>query len=340
MTTEGGLSVVELVVAVALAIVVLGGVFETLRPANAASLREPEAADMQQRARVAAYALESALARAGAGPAVGVPDRASGPTLPMPAVLPYRLGPSSPDPPGTFKTDTMTIVSVPSTAAQTVLAGPIDWETGGVSISPVAGCPWQGAARDPSCGLHVGATVLVSRDTGSLDLFRVTAVSGSVLSLQHLRGAPAASYPPGSPLVEIEMTTWYLRSNAATGSSQLMRYNGVASDAPVVDNVSGLGFEYFGDSPAGPLPETGIAAAELADGPWVPDAVNVNRFDADLWRVRRIALHVRIQSALAALRGPAGALFSRGGTSRDSTRLAPDIEVRVDVAPRNLGANR
>jgi hypothetical protein len=181
--------------------------------------------------------------------------------------------------------------------------------------------------------------------------------------------------------------TYFLKSDPATDTFQLMRYDGDgAADAPVVDHVVGLSFQYFGDpeppairrpltDPVGPwttygprpqasgdncvfagngtpvpasaLPVLGggtilvaLSAGTLTDGPWCPDGVNPNRFDADLLRVRRIAVTLRVESAAAALRGPAGPLFARAGTSTSAQRLVPDREIRFDVSPRNLNLGR
>ena len=83
-----------------------------------------------------------------------------------------------------------------------------------------------------------------------------------------------------------------------------------------------------------------LTASTLTDGPWCPDAVNPNRYDADLFRVRRITVTLRIESAAASLRGPAGPLFARAGTSTGAHNLVPDQEIRFDVAPRNLNLGR
>jgi hypothetical protein len=83
-----------------------------------------------------------------------------------------------------------------------------------------------------------------------------------------------------------------------------------------------------------------LSAGTLTDGPWCPDGVNPNRFDADLLRIRRIAVTLRVESAAAALRGPAGQLFARAGTSTSAHRLLPDREIRFDVSPRNLNLAR
>jgi hypothetical protein len=76
--------------------------------------------------------------------------------------------------------------------------------------------------------------------------------------------------------------------------------------------------------------------AQLSDGPWCPDAAHPLRFDADLLRVRRVSALVRVQSAIAALRGPTGPMFAHGGSASDPGRLLPDIEGRVSVSPINL----
>ena len=83
-----------------------------------------------------------------------------------------------------------------------------------------------------------------------------------------------------------------------------------------------------------------LTRAQLTDGPWCPDALSPNRFDADLLRIRKIAVTIRVEAAIAGLRGPASALFTNGGTSRSGNRWAPDQEVRFDVSSRNLNLGR
>jgi prepilin-type N-terminal cleavage/methylation domain-containing protein len=83
-----------------------------------------------------------------------------------------------------------------------------------------------------------------------------------------------------------------------------------------------------------------ITQAMLQDGPWCPGPAAPNRFDADMLRVRRVGVRLRVQVASADLRGPAGVLFTRGGTSRDNRRLVPDQEIRFEVTPRNMNLGR
>jgi prepilin-type N-terminal cleavage/methylation domain-containing protein len=80
---------------------------------------QPEVTDMQQRLRVAADTLSRDLMMAGAGAYRGLH---AGPLVySFPPVLPFRRGVTKNDPPGTFAADRITIISVPSTSAQTTL---------------------------------------------------------------------------------------------------------------------------------------------------------------------------------------------------------------------------
>lgn len=127
--------------------------------------------------------------------------------------------------------------------------------------------------------------------------------------------------------------TYSLKRDAAADTSHLMHSEG-AADFPVVDHVATLEFEYF-DTEDAPLDP-----AMLQDGPWVPDDPAVLAFDADLLRIRRVRVVLRIEAGLASMRGPSGSLFARGGTSTAMERYVPDREVRFDVAVRNMNRDR
>ena len=75
---------------------------------------------MQQRLRVAAGTLYNDLVMAGAGPSRGANTGSLGHYFAP--VLPYRQGTNHDDPPGSFRTDTITLMYVPPTFAQTTLA--------------------------------------------------------------------------------------------------------------------------------------------------------------------------------------------------------------------------
>ncbi len=83
-----------------------------------------------------------------------------------------------------------------------------------------------------------------------------------------------------------------------------------------------------------------LTSADLTDGPWCPDPYSASRWDADLLRIRTVVVRLRVQAAITALRGPAGALFVAAGTGRDPTRWVPDREVTFKVSPRNLNLGR
>jgi prepilin-type N-terminal cleavage/methylation domain-containing protein len=109
------------------------------------------------------------------------------------------------------------------------------------------------------------------------------------------------------------VTITFARRVDAAGVPQLTRYDGLLTELPLVDHVTALRFEYFD---AAGLP---ISLERLADGPWVPNAVAADRFDADLQTIRRVRAIVRVRPARTFVGFP----------------LA-DLEVRLDVSPRNL----
>jgi hypothetical protein len=211
------------------------------------------------------------------------------------------------------------------------------------------------------------------------------------------------TFPAGSKIVEAASHTYYLKTDVANNAFQLMHYDGTSNaDVPVVDNVVGLSFDYYGDAqppivrkpladptPPGttygpkpsavalpnaanptagpfvagencifsndgsPIPAPKLAtlgggtqalvkftAADFTDGPFCPNATNANRWDADLLRIRKVGVTLRVQTAVSALRGPASVLFTRGGTSKGGVKWVPDQELHFEIAPRNLNLGR
>ena len=71
-----------------------------------------------------------------------------------------------------------------------------------------------------------------------------------------------------------------------------------------------------------------------------PNAANGNRCDADLRRIRRVVVTLRVQGAAPPLRGPASTLFAHGGTSTGGNKWVPDQEIKFTVSPRNLNLGR
>lgn len=389
---EEGFSLLETTMAAMLSLMVAATVFSIMHPSNGLFASELESADMQQRLRVAADTLAHRLLTAGAGVYAG---RQSGPlVMYFPPVLPFREGARGGDPAGTFTTDRITVLSVPSTTAQTVLSQPLTAED--LSFSPAPSQDGGCGVGDPLCGFSKDATVLVFDESGNYDVFTIIAANAGVFRLSLARSSQAmtTTYSAGSKVVEVESHTYYLKTDVAGKTAQLMHYDGSSNpDVPIVDNVVGLRFDYYGEpqpptmtkaladvsppqttygapprnpassyaagesclfvndgspTPAprlaalgnGSLSVVPLTAAQLTDGPWCPDDANPNRWDADLLRIRRIGVTLRVQAALAALRGPASVLFANAGTSSGGSRLVPDLEIRFQISPRNLNAGR
>ena len=338
MTGDGrGFSLVELVVAMGVLMVVMASVFGALSPAQSAFRAQPESADVQQRLRVAVDTLARELMPAGAG-AVHGPD--AGPSHRFFAsILPYRQGRRSADPPGIFKMDTLTVLRVETGAAQTTIAQPLSARSSSVQINLDPGCP----EGDLACGFKAGMEVLVFDDTSAVSLFTIAAIQGSVFTLIHNFRDSGRVFPAGtSRMVEATSRAYFLKTDRAADTVQLMQYDGAGgADVPVLDHVVKLTVDYLGDpitaSSAGPS-LTRLSSTELTDGPWRPDGLDPNRFDADLLRVRAVAVTIRVEAAPASLRGPAGPMFARAGTSRGAR--VPDQEIRVTIAPPNLSRAR
>jgi hypothetical protein len=71
----------------------------------------------------------------------------------------------------------------------------------------------------------------------------------------------------------------------------------------------------------------------LTDGPACGEAPH--RFDADLLRIRRVAVTVRLETESAEFRG-LGPAFATAGFSRAATKAVPDLQATIEVAPRNM----
>jgi len=395
---NAGFTLVEMLIAMAVMLVILGGVFQAFNPAQGSFQTQPEAADMQQRLRVGTDRLYSGLVIAGAGVYSGAAVGALGNFFAP--VLPYRIGRTNSDPARGvfFRDDAITIFSVPTTASQCTIRDQMPQPSSEVKVNAEPGCP----ANDPLCGFEEGMKVVIFDNTGSFDFFTITQVQSSSLHLQHRPPINpddfSKAYDVGAVISQMNAETYYWRQDAATNTFQLMHYDLFDEDMPLIDDVVGLRFEYMGEAsppvlrapvtdPVGPWtsygpkppalgvdvsgdswpagencafrvdPATGLqvsrlatlgppgsltalTAAQLSDGPWCPDGTNINRYDADLHRVRQIRVTFRVQASQAVLRGPAGLLFSRAGSGVQSARLVPDQAVQFDVTPRNLNLGR
>jgi hypothetical protein len=384
-----GFSLTELLIASLMTMAILGAALSIAHRAQHTFESQPEQADVHQRVRVGVEALRQDLVMAGAGtyagPALGALNSV------LSAVMPYRAFGDAPDPAqGTrFRRDVISLMYVPSTAAQSVLSAPLSAGVLDIQIAPAPNCPV--ATTTQLCGFSAGVRALIVDARGHWDVFRVDQVGSGALTLGHRGAATIVDYPAGSPVAEIKLATYSLKVDTSTGVSQLVRHDGWATELPIADHVVAMHFAYFGEAEpprltGAPLDSAGEAATTygpepppigdtqgswlpgenctfrvvddihvprlavlaggalaelppvlLTDGPWCPDPSAQNAFDADLLRVRSVRVTLRVQSAVASLRGPAGTLFLNGGTARGADRYVPDLEVQFDVTPRNLG---
>ena len=109
-----------------------------------------------------------------------------------------------------------------------------------------------------------------------------------------------------------------------------------AGENCTIANAGGQHVPRLANLGAGVVP---IAPALLQDGPWCPDAAHPFRFDADLLRIRRVTVQVRLQAARP-FRGLPGAWFTNGGAAGDPWRFVPDERVTLEVMPRNVHVAR
>lgn len=348
---DAGFSIVEVVVASALLLLVAAAMLDLANPLMDAAVSQPEAADLQQRARAAAISMFRDLHVAGAGPDRGA---VSGPLgRYFAAVLPRRIGAEAPDAPAVARSDVVSIIWVPVTNVQATLAAP--FSASSMTLGSEPGCP---PAR-PACGATVGMGIALFDRAGYFDLFTVEAVDPSGVTVRARGASSSHAYADTARVVEVEARTYYVD----TVAGQLRMYDTDRTDSPVMDDVVSMTVEYFGtaappsfpkpaigeanclyDGGGGRLPgmsvlapgEDGLAplpTALFTDGPWC--GAGSTMYDADLLRVRRVRIVLRLQVSSPALRG-AGDQFANAGIARTAARLVPDVAVSFDVSLRNV----
>ena len=261
VASSAGFTLAELLLASLIALMLVGAVLGFASQAQHIFQVQPEQSDVQQRLRISVDALRRDLLMAGAGiyagPATGPLNRF------IASVMPYRAFGDAADPVrGTFfRPDTISLVYVDSTSAQSTLSASLPAGSLDAQITTMPNCPATTATQ--LCGFEAGTRVVVLGEDGRWDIFNVDQISAGVALLQH-RGASPLAYATGTAIAGVKLVTYYLKTDS-TGASQLFRYDGWASDSPVVDDVVALRFDYFGD--AQPPALTG-APLDTEPGPW------------------------------------------------------------------------
>jgi len=354
---EAGFSLVESLVAMVLMLVVTGAVFGLVNPDTTVSRAQPEAMDMQQRARVASDVLFRDLFMAGAGIYAGPQTGAL--TNFFAPIIPRRMGKSGADNYTVVRPDAVTIAYIPNTYSQTTIRQDMPLPSSELKVNDMPNCP----KGEQLCGFKEGMTVLIFDPEGHFDFFTITEVQDDAGHLQLYQQDLSYAYQVGAFITQAESHTYYFDAV----NHQLRHYDGYLTDVPIVDNVVGVSFEYWGDPnpPLKPKPPAGVAnclyddtgtllpgmtvltpqggslaplpLSMLNDGPWCGNGNN--RFDADLLRVKQVRVTLRVEAESKSLRGTSAA-FADAGTSSSALRYLPDFSVRFEVSPRNMNLGR
>ena len=384
-----GFTLVELLIATALLSLIAAAILSVAQPVQTLVVVQPEAADVQQRLRLSAAAIRRAAQGAGAG--VSATGRPGALHHYFAAVLPYRIGERSPDPPKGvfFRSEAISFITVPGDAIPARVVEIVPSTPALVRVE--ANC----AAALGVCGFGTGTPVVVFDRGGRFWLGAVQRIDDRLLEIESQAIDPAVDIAAGAIVSPVDVSVYESSLDRATAVPRFMRYDGRASEMPVVDHVVNVAFAYAGD-PSPPALIPGSEAADrsllatygpspppvdvdrpgdswpagencvftvadgvqvprlmtlgpgkalvpltsgmLSDGPWCPDAGSAYRFDADLLRIRRIDLTLRVQASMARFRGTNPLLFATPGPAVGPSWLVPDQTVRLSVTPRNLHA--
>jgi type II secretory pathway pseudopilin PulG len=352
-TQASGFTVAELLVAIVVVLVVAGGVLHVAGEAQTFARVQPEAVDVAQRARVGLDLFVAELTDAGAGASFGA---GAGPLVRwLPPVLPFRpYGSGAADPVGRVFADRITVITGSEGIPSPPVRGTMPASDAPIAIGWQDGCP----LGDVTCGLTSGQRIAVFDRTATFEL--ATVRDTWPLLVQHEPVALLKRYREvdEARVAAVRAVTYYFDA----GRRQVRRSTGPRADAPVLDEVVGLSFRYFGNRapPLSPHPPSGLAnclfdvsgaptrpvlppdegdqveltEALLTDGPWCGSGGAL--FDADLYRVRRVRVTMRVQATGAWARGRDPLVFARPGTASSPRLLVPDFVVTFDVTPRSL----
>ena len=285
--SQAGFTLIEMMIATMIMVAVTAAVFTMMNPAQGTYQTQPEVSDMQQRMRIGVDVMTKDIIMAGAGVYMGASSGAL--TGYFAALYPYRIGDVQDDPAaGVFyRADTISLMYVPPTAAQTGVNKAMgNGNSQEIDVDAQKNCGPN--VHTQLCGFEIGMRVLIMDTDGTWDYVTITNVQNEALHLQHSDKLTGAYNSGAAVLTQVAAHTYYLKTDIANNTYQLMHYDGSATagaDQPIVDNVVKLQFSYYGD----PQPPTLLPGAVLTNtvGPWVtygpkPPALGVNNA-SDSW---------------------------------------------------------
>ncbi|HTM27129.1 MAG TPA: type II secretion system protein [Vicinamibacterales bacterium] len=230
MSTNRGFTLVEVLVALALMVTLGGAILSLVVCGQSIARTQPEAADLQQRARVAIQAIRQDLALAGAGldrgPLAGALSQF------FPAMTPSIDG-------------GLTIWYVAGRDAQAALAAPAGPGATEVALASAGVCP----TSEQACAFRASTSAILFTAAGCHAVVRIDRADLSALQLHGpLTGCAFAA---GSAVAQGEVRTFrvdpmahqLIRRDEATGLS-----------LPVLDGVDSMQVEYFAAASADAAP--------------------------------------------------------------------------------------
>jgi hypothetical protein len=267
---SAGLTLTELLVALALASTGLAALAALSSAVLAAFDADPAAAEQQQRGRATLAVLAADVARAGPGGAhaAGTPPGATTPAV-MPDML--RAGPWSVG----AHPSTLATIAAARTAAHARLATAVTAGESRLIVERPGFC----SPASPTCRFAAGDDVLLAGPHGAFALASVRAASPPLVL--DLAAPLAQGWPAGTGVSVVTARGYALRPDAATGLQQIVRAHGPGPATALVDFVERFDVEWLLDgaapsvrvapddtlefASAGPLPPV---AGEIGDPAW------------------------------------------------------------------------
>jgi type II secretory pathway pseudopilin PulG len=217
-----GFSVVEMLISLALMVTLTGAIMQLVLSGQRMARVQPEAADQQQRTRVALQAFARDIARAGAGLDTGI---RAGPLRQFFASLTPSFDGG------------ITIWYVSSREAQATIASAAGPSTTQLTLAPNGVCP----PAQPACAFTAGTTAILFDSSGCHDVLRIDAVTPASIQV---RAPPSCAYGVGSSIAQGEVRTY----RVDRASRQLIRRDEATGiDLPVLDGVDAMDVDYFDD---------------------------------------------------------------------------------------------
>jgi type II secretory pathway pseudopilin PulG len=325
MSRQAGYTLIELLISTLITCSLLGVLLQLAAAGQHATRAQSEVVDLQQRLRVAIDRLSNDLLAAGAGPS-GASWHGSLLDF-MAPIVPARTGARGADIELSHHADRISIRWVPDPPGQTTILTSMATPGEPLMIDASA----HGCAGGGDCGYSPGDRALIVDPADPERASDMFVVSSTLAGQLKPASTLSKAYPAGSLVMKVVQRVYYL--DRAGG--RLMVYDGDSSDLPLLDHVVDLRFAYYAERPG--LDLEPLAAVQITDGPVRGAAPH--RFDADLLRIRRVRVTLRLEAAADELRG-SGASFLRSGTSLGGIMYVPDVQVTFDVAPRNMNLFR